>query len=704
MTQAMGVLRGISAPEDRWDQTVANELEVLDGLVYRSNLLGADRALANQGGGNTSAKETVVDHTGREVRVLWVKGSGTDLATITAAGFAGLRLDDLVLLRGRAAMDDAAMVDHLLRSALRPDQPRPSIETLLHAFVPAAHIDHTHPDAAIALTSTPDGRRLADETFGDEAVWLDYQRPGFDMSRRIALLLEENPRARAVLLERHGLVTWGDTGQESYRTTLEFVTRAAQAIDRTANGRFGLGGCKAAELREGKASALLRESLPALRGALLADTDSVVLEVDRSREALAFASSERASEVSQIGAPCPDHLINTKHKPLVVEFDPETDGADELQAAFVRGVEQYADWYRGYYERNLDDETRQFPIDPAGPRVVLVPGLGIVTVGPDAGRARFARDLYHRAIAVEDAADALGGFHSLSESEAFAIEYWPLERYKLAQSPPRGELAGRVALITGGASGIGRAAARLLAERGAHVVVADLNLAGAREVAAELISSHGLRRALAVPVDVADEAAVQEMTRNAVLEYGGIDILVASAGLATSAPIAETTLEDWELNFAVLARGYFLAAREVFRVLLEQNRGGSVVFVASKNALVAGANAAAYSSAKAASLHLARCLAEEGGPHGIRVNTVNPDAVIEGSSIWSSEWKAERASTYGVTEDDLEGFYRKRTKLGVNVHPEDVAEAIAFFAGPRSSKSTGNILNVDGGVTAAYPR
>jgi rhamnulose-1-phosphate aldolase/alcohol dehydrogenase len=524
------------------------------------------------------------------------------------------------------------------------------------------------------------------------------------MSRRIALLLEENPRARAVLLERHGLVTWGDTGQESYRTTLEFVTRAAQAIDRTANGRFGLGGCKAAELREGNASALLRESLPALRGALLADTDSVVLEVDRSPEALAFASSERASEVSQIGAPCPDHLINTKHKPLVVEFDPETDGADELQAAFVRGVEQYADWYRGYYERNLDDETRQFPIDPAGPRVVLVPGLGIVTVGPDAGRARFARDLYHRAIAVEDAADALGGFHSLSESEAFAIEYWPLERYKLAQSPPRGELAGRVALITGGASGIGRAAARLLAERGAHVVVADLNLAGAREVAAELISSHGLRRALAVPVDVADEAAVQEMTRNAVLEYGGIDILVASAGLATSAPIAETTLEEWELNFAVLARGYFLAAREVFRVLLEQNRGGSVVFVASKNALVAGANAAAYSSAKAASLHLARCLAEEGGPHGIRVNTVNPDAVIEGSSIWSSEWKAERASTYGVTEDDLEGFYRKRTKLGVNVHPEDVAEAIAFFAGPRSSKSTGNILNVDGGVTAAYPR
>jgi rhamnulose-1-phosphate aldolase/alcohol dehydrogenase len=704
VTEMLHALRGIAPPIDRWDPEAARGLGVVDELVYRSNLLGADRALANQGGGNTSAKEMLPDHTGREVRTLWVKGSGTDLATITPTGFPGLRLDELELLRDREAMDDAEMVDYLLRCAMQPSQPRPSIETLLHAFIPAAHVDHTHPDAVIALTSTPDGRRLAEEAFADEAVWLDYQRPGFDMSRRIALLLDENTGARAVLLERHGLVTWGDTSEEAYRSTLEFVTRAAQAIDRSASGRFGLGGSKAAEVREGRATALLLESLPALRGALLADTDGVVLEVDRSAEAVAFASSARAPEVSQIGAPCPDHLINTKHRPLVVDSDPERDDGEALGRAFRRGVEDYSDWYRGYYERFVDDETRQFPVDPAGPRVVLVPGIGIVTSGPDAGRARFARDLYHRAIAVEDAADALGGFRSLSEAEAFAIEYWPLERYKLAQAPPRGELAGRVALITGGASGIGRAAARLLAGRGAHVVVADLNFDGAQEVADELIETYGVRRALAVPVDVSDEAAVVEMTRRAVLEFGGVDILVASAGLATSAPVTETTLDEWELNFAVLARGYFLAAREVFRVLLGQGRGGSVVFVASKNALVAGANAAAYSSAKAASLHLARCLAEEGGPHGIRVNTVNPDAVIEGSAIWSSEWKAERASTYGVAEDDLEGFYRKRTKLGVNVYPEDVAEAIAFFAGPRSDKSTGNVLNVDGGVTAAYPR
>jgi rhamnulose-1-phosphate aldolase/alcohol dehydrogenase len=698
------VLGRIPAPEDRWDDASSAGLSPLDALVYRSNLLGSDRALANQGGGNTSSKGAAVDHAGNEQRVLWVKGSGTDLASITPGGFAVLRLDEIIPLRRREEMDDAAMVDFLRRCALDPDQPRPSIETLLHAFIAAPQVDHTHPDAIIALTSSPKGRELAEETFGQEAVWLDYQRPGFDMSRRIAELLDANPSARAVLLEKHGLVTWGESGEESYRRTIEFVSRAASAIEKAGAGRFGLGGPRLAECGEQDAQFLLLASLPALRGALLADADGVVLEVDRSPEAVAFASSVGAPDVSQVGAPCPDHLINTKHKPLAVEFDPKSDGASELTDALRDGVAAYSDWYRKYYERNVSDESRPFPMDPAGPSVVLVPGVGIVTSGTDATRARTARNLYHRAIAVEDAADAIGGFRSLTEPEAFAIEYWPLERYKLAQAPPTRELAGRVAVITGGASGIGRATARLLAHLGAHVVVADLNREGAEAVAEEIVGACGLRRAVAAHVDVTDEDAVAEMMGRTVLEYGGLDILVASAGLATSAPITETTLEEWELNYAVLARGYFLCAREAFRALLKQGRGGSVVFVGSKNALVAGANAAAYSSAKAASLHLARCLAEEGGPHGIRVNTVNPDAVIQGSGIWSSDWKAERASTYGVTEDDLQSFYSGRTKLGVSVYPEDVAEAIAFLAGPRSAKSTGNVINVDGGVTAAYPR
>ena len=704
MSSLAGPLSGIRAPADLWDAPAANGLDGLGALVYRSNLLGADRSIANQGGGNTSAKGVVVDHAGRDQRVLWVKGSGTDLATITGDGFAAVLLDEVEPLRSREAMDDASMVDYLRRCALEPDQPRPSIETLLHAFVDAVHVDHTHPDAVIALTSTPNGRSLADEAFGDEAAWLDYQRPGFDMSKRIAELLEANPSARAVLLERHGLVTWGNTSEAAYRSTIEFVTRAAEAVDRAGAGRFGLGGRASPELGESECLALLAQTLPALRGSLLADADGIVLEVDRSPAAVAFASSARASEVSQVGAPCPDHLINTKHRPLAVAFDPVSDGPADLGAALRRGVDEYGAWYREYYARHVDDETRQFRMDPVGPRVVLIPGVGVVTSGIDAGRARTTRDLYHRAIAVEDAADALGGFRSLSESEAFAIEYWPLERYKLAQAPPLRELSGSIAVVTGGASGIGRATARVLASRGAHVVVADVNGAGARDVADELVATHGTRRALAVEVDVTSEDDVREMVRRTVLEYGGLDVLVASAGLATSASITETTLDDWEQSYAVLARGYFLTAREAFRVLIEQGRGGSIVFVGSKNALVAGANAAAYSSAKAASLHLGRCLAEEGGPHGIRVNTVNPDAVIQGSSIWSSDWKAERASTYGVSEDELQTYYQGRTKLGVAVLPEDVAEAIAFFVGPRSNKSTGNVVNVDGGVTAAYPR
>jgi rhamnulose-1-phosphate aldolase/alcohol dehydrogenase len=694
----------LEPPASLWNARAAEPLAGLDELVHRSRLLGANRAIANQGGGNTSTKATAVDHTGREVPVLWVKGSGTDLATIGPSGFAELRLEELLLLRPRDELSDEEMVSYVARCALAPGQPRGSIETLLHAFIPARHVDHTHPDAVIALTAIPDGRVRIAAAFGEEGLWIPWRRPGFALAKVIAEAVERAPTARAVFLEKHGLVTWGDTSEEAYHSTLAAIGRAAKALGAAVRGAPPRSGARVAPVQDAEADELLARALPVLRGALLADAAGVVLEVDRSPEALAFVSSRRALEVSQTGAPCPDHLINTKHRPLALDFDAATEGAEGLAAKLAAGVEAFADWYRGYYERNMTDESREFPMDPAGPRVVLVPGLGLIASGRDAAAARFSRDLYQRAISVEAAADAAGGFGSLSEAEAFGIEYWPLERYKLAQAPPRPELAGKIALITGAGSGIGRATARRLAALGAHVAVADVDDEAAAVVADELTGAHGLRRALRIAVDVRDEDAVAEMVRRTVLEWGGLDIAVCSAGIASASPVTETTLAEWNRNHEILARGYFLTAREAFRALVRQGRGGSVVFVGSKNALVGGANASAYSSAKAASLHLARVLADEGGRHGIRVNTVNPDAVIEGSGIWTSDWKAARAEAYQIDEDDLPAFYRGRSVLGVNVYPEDVAEAIAFLAGPRSLKSTGNVFNVDAGVSAAYPR
>ena len=687
----------ILPPVNRWDSGQASGLTPLQLLAYRSNVLGSDRSVANWGGGNTSSKSTEVDFRGRQTRVLWVKGSGSDLGTIRPEQFTGLRLDDVMPLLDRDVMSDEELIVYYEHAVLKPGQPRASIETPLHSMLPFDQVDHTHPDAVIALCAVPEGPELAQRMWGSGAIWVDYERPGFSLGKKIALAVRERPDAACVLMAKHGLVTWADTAEACYARTIETIGRAAEALAERADRRrvFAVGADVPRVDRE-----VLVAALPALRGAV-SQRQPMVLRLDTSDGARAFASRPDVAQLASAGPACPDHLVHTKPWPLVVPVKAARGGAEELARALREGVAAFEERYAAYVRQHAGEGIAMR--DPA-PRVVLVPGAGVVTTGPDAMQASVAAALYERAIAVLSTTAGLGDFAPLTPSETFDVEYWPMELYKLGLLPPRKELAGRVALVTGGASGIGRAVAQRLAAAGAHVVVTDRNQPGAQEVAAGLVQTYGERRGLAVGMDVTDEAAVRRAFEETVLAYGGVDVVVSNAGISTSHPVEETTLDEWNLNQSILSTGYFLVAREAFKALRRQDRGGSIVFVASKNGLVGGRNAAAYSSAKALEIHLARCLAEEGGGAGIRINTVNPDAVLQGSSIWNSAWREERARTYGIPPEQLEEHYRARTTLKVNVFPEDIAEAVLFFASPRSAKSTGNIINVDGGVVAAYTR
>jgi rhamnulose-1-phosphate aldolase/alcohol dehydrogenase len=679
MSTVVGIVDHV---EDLWPSEVPED--TLDQLVLASHLLGANRAVSNFGGGNTSAKGVATDHTGREVNVMWVKGSGSDLATMGPEHFTGLKLDEVLPLMERDEMSDEDMVAHLARCQLDPRMPRASIETLLHAFVDAPHVHHTHPDGINVLAGTADGEALVRECFGDEAAWIPYIRPGFTLSKQVATAVRENPRLKLVVLAKHGLIVWGDTAEEAYRRTIEVINRAVAFVNERTGDAERFGG------RRIDAAGSLQGLLPAIRGAVSSER-SKLLTVDTSDRVMQFVCSEQAPRLVTVGAPCPDHLVHTKRLPLwVSREDARPERIAELAEAYRAG-------YRAYWEQFADSSTPQGDPDP---RIVLVEGMGMIAAGATTKASKVSRDLYHRAIEVMAGAEALGEFVSLDAGESFAIEYWPLELYKLAQAPPPGELQGKVALVTGAAGGIGRAIVDELAGAGACVVAFDLDGDGAADAVSSLDD-----RGLAVAGDVTSEEAVAEAFAAAVAQFGGIDILVSNAGIASSASIEETTLAEWNRNHSILGTGYFLVAREAFRVLKAQDTGGSIIFVASKNALVAGKNAAAYSSAKAAELHLARCLAEEGGPVGIRVNTVNPDAVLQGSKIWGSSWRQERAAAYNLDPDDLDEHYRKRTTLGVNIFPEDIAQAVMHFASDaRSGKSTGNLLNVDGGVLAAYAR
>lgn len=665
--------------QNLWNESDAAGLSPLALLAYRSRLLASDRTLVNIFGGNTSTKSIERDHLGREARVLWVKGSGSDMAACTEASFAGLRLDEVSSLLGRESMADEEMTAFLERCAFEPGRPRQSIETLLHGFLPFAHVDHTHPDAIISIASARNGQEFAKKVFGERMVWVYYIRPGFELSKKIATAIAKNPNAQCVIMAKHGLITWGGTACECYANTVAIVSEAEEALASIEKSTWiGEDDSKETDLYE---------MLPILRGAV-SKSRRQVLKLNNSKRIVSAASSESARELFSRGAACPDHLVHVKNRPLYLhDMKPET---------IKRETDKYRSDYENYFNRYAAGEMS---MSDASPRVVVCKGVGAMTAGRDETAADVTAQLFERAVEVIEGAEALGGFEPLTEKEAFDIEYWPLELYKLSLRPPERELAGQIALVTGGASGIGRATAALLHERGAHVCIADLNDDGAREAADSLGG-----RAFGAGCDVTDEKSVAEAFRECVMRWGGLDIVVCSAGIASSSPIEETSEKEWEGNFSVLAKGYFLCSREAFKIWKRQGIGGSLVYVVSKNAVAAGKNAAAYSSAKAAELHLARCLAEEGGAHGIRVNSVLPDAVLEGSAIWSGGWRAQRAKAYGIAPEELDEFYRKRTTLQRSVLPEDVARAVFFFAGPASEKTTGAALTVDAGVPSAYLR
>ncbi len=697
-------MRTASRLANLWDEAKAASMSEPERLLYRSNLLGSDKRITNYGGGNTSAKVMQTDPlTGEPVEVLWVKGSGGDVGTIKLDGFATLYMDKLRALKGlyRGVEHEDEMVGYLPHCTFNLNPRAASIDTPLHAYVPRTHVDHMHPDAIIAIAASRDSKALTQEIFGGEIGWLPWRRPGYELGLWLETFCQENPQAKGVVLESHGLFTWGDTARESYEATIRIINRAIEWFEEKTAGSTAFGGARHAVLPPAERRAVAARLMPEIRG-LISSKGHKVGHFDDCDAVLEFVSANDMEALAALGTSCPDHFLRTKIRPLVVGFDPDKPDLESTLAGLPGAIEAYQADYSAYYERCRHADSPAIR-DPNAV-VYLVPGVGMITFAADKATARISAEFYVNAINVMRGASSVSAYVGLSEQEAFNIEYWLLEEAKLQRMPKPKPLAGRVALVTGGAGGIGQAtAARLLAD-GACVVLADIDDKALSAASAALSDAHGKDFVRSAMLDVTNEEQVAAGFLDAVVEYGGVDILVSNAGLASSAPIEETTLDLWNRNMDILTTGYFLVSREAFRLFRRQKMGGNVVFVASKNALAASPNASAYCTAKAAELHLARCLALEGAGAQIRVNVVNPDAVLRGSKIWTGEWKEQRAAAYNMSTDELEEHYRSRSMLKRSVFPEDIAEAIYFLASDMSSKSTGNIINVDAGNAQSFTR
>jgi len=676
-------------------------------LIARSNRLGADPKNTNYAGGNTSAKGTETDPvTGEPVELLWVKGSGGDLGTLKESGLAVLRLD-----RMRSLVDVYPGVDREDEMVAAFDYclhgkggAAPSIDTAMHGLVDAPHVDHLHPDAGIAIATASDGEELTAKIFGEKVVWVPWRRPGFQLGLDIAKIRNENPDAIGCILGGHGITAWGDSSDAAERNSLWIIdTAAAYIAEHSVAEPFGPQIDGYAALPESERRAKAAALAPTIRGIASADSlastgRGMVGHYNDSDVVLDFLASTEHPRLAALGTSCPDHFLRTKVRPLVLDLPP-TAGVEESIARLEQLAESYREDYQAYYDRYADADSPA--IRGADPLIVLVPGVGMFSYGKDKQTARVAGEFYVNAINVMRGAEGLSTYQPIDESEKFRIEYWALEEAKLQRMPKPKPLAGRIALVTGAASGIGRATAQRLAAEGACVVIGDLDAQKAAGAAAEIGDAD---KAIGLAADVSDEAAVHAMVDAAVLAFGGVDLVVNNAGLSLSKSLLDTTEADWDLQHDVMAKGSFLVSKAAARVLIEQQMGGDIVYISSKNSIFAGPNNIAYSATKADQAHQVRLLAAELGEHGVKVNGVNPDGVVQGSGIFSGGWGAQRAAVYGVEEEDLGKFYAQRTILKREVLPENIANAVFVLCGPDMTHTTGLHVPVDAGVAAAFLR
>jgi len=692
-----------------WDEAKAASMagDEVALLIYRSNLLGADLRLTNYGGGNTSCKTTEKDPlSGKKTEVMWVKGSGGDIGTLTKAGLASLYMDRLENLKNvyRGLAHEDEMVELFNHCIFDLRSKAPSIDTPLHGFLPFKHIDHLHPDAVIAIAASKDGEEITKEIFHGSIAWIEWQRPGFDLGLKLKEYVDENPEIKGIILGSHGLFTWGETAHDCYINSLDIIEQCADYIEEMLMKRPAIfGGNKITSAKKEDRLKQATALAPVLRGFCSSQTKMLGHFTD-SNEVLQFINSNDLDLLAPMGTSCPDHFLRTKISPLVLDLSPDEDLSDVLtvKKKLTPQFEAYQKMYADYY--NKHKHTNSPAIRDANPVVILYPGIGMFTFAKDKSTARVAAEFYINAINVMRGAETISQYTSLPRQEAFDIEYWLLEEAKLQRLPKPKTLSGKIALITGSAGGIGKAIAKKFADEGACIVLNDNDEDRLETAYDEFKKQYNKDYVVSALLDVTNHPDIKEAFEIAALNFGGIDIVVNCAGLSISKPIEEHTAKDWDLLYDVLVKGQFFITQETVAVMRKQDMGGDIINIASKNALVSGPNNAGYGSAKAAQIHLSRLNAAELGKDKIRVNVVNPDAVISDSKIWEGEWATGRAKAYGITVEELPAFYAKRTLLNEVILPDDIANACYVLVSGLLDKSTGNILNVDGGVAASFVR